>query len=280
MRMRSLFGLFLVLTAPAFAGNLVNGAGSANPSCSAGQIPYYSSTGTLFACLNPGSNLAITSGVLNLTYPAAPYSASHTLAAADMGAESDLTGTTPGQSITLPAPATGLMQNNQTFYINNVSSQPWTITNSSGLTVPTSAPALLSSIPSGAAYTCSINTNLFCTAFSQGMSLTTTGQAFSGGITDTPYAIGATSGAISIDCANNPYQTLTNNGAITLSAVAHSGGCVVLVANGASAGAYTYSGFSVGSNTGDAVTATNGSKFLLVIDVIGTTSTYAWKALQ
>jgi hypothetical protein len=55
---------------------------------------------------------------------------------------------------------------------------------------------------------------------------------------------------------------------------------MVLVTNGASAGATTFSGFTVSSNTGDSLTTTNTSKFVISVVRINGTSTYIVKALQ
>jgi hypothetical protein len=55
---------------------------------------------------------------------------------------------------------------------------------------------------------------------------------------------------------------------------------VLKVTNAASASTITFSGFSVGSNTGDALDTTNGHKFMIFVYRVGGDSTYAVKALQ
>ena len=111
--------------------------------------------------------------------------------------------------------------------------------------------------------------------------LTGTSQTFSGGLHITSYSLGTrSSGTLTIEQGNGPQQYLTNGGAFTLAAPAQDGNCLVLVTNNASAGAITFSGFTVGSGTGDALTTTNGQKFLISIITINGVSTYLIKALQ
>jgi hypothetical protein len=112
-------------------------------------------------------------------------------------------------------------------------------------------------------------------------SLSGTSQAFSGGLHITTYDFGtASSGTKTVNQGNGPQQKLVNGGAFTLAAPAQDGNCLVLVTNNASAGAITFSGFTVGSNTGDTLTTTNTNKFLISIITINGVSTYLIKALQ
>ena len=103
-------------------------------------------------------------------------------------------------------------------------------------------------------------------------------QTISGGANVT--ALSQSTGSIAIDCGKCPLQYITNNGAYTITAPTSDGSCVLLVTNGASAGSTTFSGFTVGSNTGDALTTTNTSKFMIFIIRINGTSSYTVKALQ
>ena len=112
-------------------------------------------------------------------------------------------------------------------------------------------------------------------------SLSATSQTFSGGLHITSNNLGTkSSGTTTIDQGNGPQQYLTNGGAFTLAAPAQDGNCLLLVTNNASAGTITFSGFTVGSNTGDALDTTNGHKFLISIVTINGVSTYLIKALQ
>lgn len=109
-------------------------------------------------------------------------------------------------------------------------------------------------------------------------SLTTTDQILSGGAVVSPHEI--STGNVTLDPGLSPLQYITNNGAFTITAPANDGSMVLLVTNGASAGTITFSGFTVGTNTGDALTTTNGNKFMIsVVRIFGTT-TYSIKALQ
>ena len=106
-------------------------------------------------------------------------------------------------------------------------------------------------------------------------------QLLSGGANLTAYSIGTiSSGTVTPDCGKNPAQYLTNNGAFTLAAPSSDGACILLITNGSSAGAITFSGFTVSLNTGDLLTTASGSKFMLSILRINGTSTYVTKALQ
>jgi hypothetical protein len=103
-------------------------------------------------------------------------------------------------------------------------------------------------------------------------------QTVSGGANVTSQSL--STGNVTIDCGLCPLQYITNNGAFTITAPANDGSCMLLVTNGASAGAITFSGFTVGSNVGDTLTTTNGSKFTLSIWRINGTSAYNISAHQ
>lgn len=98
----------------------------------------------------------------------------------------------------------------------------------------------------------------------------------------TPNNIGTvSSGTTTPDAANGNYQYYTNNGAHTLAVPASDCAIDILITNGASAGAITFSGsYTVSSSTGDALTTTNTNKFILSIRRINAVSTYVIKALQ
>jgi hypothetical protein len=75
------------------------------------------------------------------------------------------------------------------------------------------------------------------------------------------------------------YQYGNNNAAFTLNAPTSDCAMDVLITNTATAGAVTFSGYTVGT-TGDPLDTTSGHKFIISIRRIGGTSTYAIKALQ
>lgn len=107
-------------------------------------------------------------------------------------------------------------------------------------------------------------------------------QTTTGGFRITPYNGGTiSSGTYTPDAYNHNYQYYTNNGAHTLAVPSNDCAIDILVTNGASAGAITFSGsYTVGSSTGDALTTTNGHKFIISIRRINGVSTYVKKALQ
>jgi hypothetical protein len=103
-------------------------------------------------------------------------------------------------------------------------------------------------------------------------------QIVSGGANVT--ALSQSTGNITINCGARPLQFITNNGAYTITAPANDGTCMLLVTNGATAGATTFTGFTVGSNTGDALTTTNGHRFTISIWRINGVSGYRIAAHQ
>lgn len=103
-------------------------------------------------------------------------------------------------------------------------------------------------------------------------------QVLAGGANVTAKSL--TTGSITVDCGARPLQFVTNNGAWTITAPASDGSCALLITNGATAATPTFSGFSVGANTGDALDNTNAHKFILQVMRINGASTYAIKALQ
>lgn len=107
-------------------------------------------------------------------------------------------------------------------------------------------------------------------------------QVVTAGFRVTAYSGGTVSGSTyTPDAYNHNYQYYTNNGAHTLAAPSNDCAIDILITNGASAGAITFSGFTVASgNTGDALTTTNTNKFLVSIRRVNSVATYTIKALQ
>lgn len=111
-----------------------------------------------------------------------------------------------------------------------------------------------------------------------GLSLTTTGQAFSGGVTLTTLSLGtAAGGTTTLVAGNPPTQRIVLNGTATF--VAPSSDCEIdlLVTNAGSASTLTFSGYTGTSSTGDTFTTTNGSSYIFMSRTINAISTYAWK---
>lgn len=106
------------------------------------------------------------------------------------------------------------------------------------------------------------------------------GQQVVGGYSIAPYSGGNVSGSYTPNPLNGNYQYFTNNGAITFNAPSVDCAIDYLITNSGSAGAITFSGYTVNSNTGEPFTTTNGHKFILSLRRINGTSTYTKKALQ
>jgi len=88
-------------------------------------------------------------------------------------------------------------------------------------------------------------------------------QTLSGGVNETSF--GNTTGSVTVDCGKNPQQYIVNGGAFTITAPASDGNCILLVRNNGSAGTITFSGFTVGANTGASLDTTSGHVFTIMI---------------
>ena len=106
-------------------------------------------------------------------------------------------------------------------------------------------------------------------------------QTLSGGAVVTSSDQGtASTGTYTASPGLRPLQYLVNGGAFTLAAPANDGSMILFITNNASAGAITFSGFTVGSSTGDALTTTNTHKFSIHIWRVNGTSGYRIAAHQ
>lgn len=103
-------------------------------------------------------------------------------------------------------------------------------------------------------------------------------QTLAGGANLTVTAL--TTGSITVDCGKGPGQYIANTGAFTITAPSNDGECILQIENGSGAGAVTWSGFSEGANTGDALTTTSGNAFQVSITRIHSKSHYLITALQ
>ncbi len=104
------------------------------------------------------------------------------------------------------------------------------------------------------------------------------GQTLTGGAGVTAKSL--STGNVTIDCGARPLQYITNGGAYTITAPAADGSCMLLVTNNGSAGATTFTGFTVGANIGDALTTTDTQKFTISIWRINGVSGYRIAAHQ
>lgn len=108
-------------------------------------------------------------------------------------------------------------------------------------------------------------------------------QTLSGGANVTSAALAVVSNNVTIDCGRCPLQFLTGQQTTpwTITAPAADGSCMVLLTNPASAVVIpTFPGFTVGSNTGDALTTTANNKFTISIWRISGVSGYRVAAHQ
>ena len=106
----------------------------------------------------------------------------------------------------------------------------------------------------------------------------TGGQTISGGFNFNVFVPPA--GNITINPFNGNYQSISNVGAFTVNAPATDCAVDLMVVNGVGAGAIAFSGFTVGTNTGDLLTTVNGHTFIISIRRMVNISTYVIKALQ
>jgi hypothetical protein len=106
------------------------------------------------------------------------------------------------------------------------------------------------------------------------------GQTISGGFVLAPNNLGTIASSLTPNPLLGNYQFGTNGSAITINAPTSDCAMDILVINSASAGAITFFGYTVGSNTGDALTTTSGNRFVISIRRINAISTYTIKALQ
>jgi len=104
------------------------------------------------------------------------------------------------------------------------------------------------------------------------------GQTITGGFGFTPYS--QPNGSFTPNPLNGNYQFTGNSGAFTITAPTTDCAIDVLITNGAGAGAITFTGFTVGNNTGDLLTVTVGHRFIISFRRINGVSTYVIKALQ
>jgi hypothetical protein len=146
-----------------------------------------------------------------------------------------------------------------------------------GATLAFSAAALQTTAMTGDMTT---SANSFATSAAANILKRDATNTISKGYTLTPNNIGTvSSGTTTPDPTLGNYQFLTNNGAFTLANPSSDCAIDILITNGASAGTITFSTFTVGT-TGDALTTTNGNKFIVSIRRINSVSTYIVKALQ
>lgn len=117
-----------------------------------------------------------------------------------------------------------------------------------------------------------------CPASGVVMDLTAQHQAFVGGYTVTSQVI--STGSFTLDCGLGLLSSYVNNGAFTITAPAADSWCRVMIENGASAGAITFTGFTKSALATAALTIVNGDKFLLDFTRVSGVATVWVTALQ
>lgn len=115
-------------------------------------------------------------------------------------------------------------------------------------------------------------------AFGGAMSLGATGQNLAGGVYTTPFLY--PTGNIAVDFSLNPIQYVYNNGAFTITAPSQAGSCILTIINAATPGVVSFTGWTVGANTGDLFDVVPGHKFSLMMWGVTGTYSYNVKALQ
>ncbi len=100
-------------------------------------------------------------------------------------------------------------------------------------------------------------------------------QTLSGGWNVTPHA-NASGASLALDCGQGPLQTFTNNtaGGVTISAPGSDGQTLLQITNGTTPGIVTWSGFTVGPNTGDPLNIVANNKFSVAIWRVNGISSY------
>jgi hypothetical protein len=105
-----------------------------------------------------------------------------------------------------------------------------------------------------------------------------TNQSITGGAIVTSHLISI--GNFTCNSGICPLQYITNNGAFTITAPASDGTMLLLITNGTNANTITFSGFTVGTSTGDALDYTSGHMFMMSVMRINSYSTYRIAAMQ
>jgi hypothetical protein len=231
-------------------------------------------------CLLPGGKLYSCS-------PLRTPTTSSAILASDMGGQVNFNGT--NLTVTLPVITGSIFPTGSSTLVCNYNPTPLTVTNAGGgpTVVGYTVPGTIPGISNGSASCLQLSSDgatLYAaptfSSGSGGLTATGTGQLISGGFHVTPYSNGiVTSGTKTIDCGNNPLQTLTNNGAFTLAMATGDQWCLLRITNGASAGVISFSGFAQGSNPGDALTTASNAGFQLELSQIAGVPHYFVSAL-
>lgn len=219
-----------------------------------------------------GQTITANAGIISTNAPnrTTTTCGSCTILSTDMGGQvnyngSSLTAVIPAVSSTVFAAGMSAIIFNQNATALTVSSTPAL----NGIATMGAGP-FVALLPGNSGLACTSNgTSLDCAAIGNQTNPVT-------------FAIGTVAtGTTTIDCRNGQLQSMTNGGASTLAMAAISGTCWLRITNNGSAGAITFSGFSVSATKGEALTTTNTSKFdIQLVEVAGANPRYFVYALQ
>lgn len=234
--------------------------GGGSPGGTNGQIQY-NNAGAFGGISTTGSGDVVLATSPTLVTPALGTPASGTLTnATGLPLTTGVTGVLPGAN-----GGTGVNNGSNTITLGgNIST--------AGAFTTTGAYSVTHTYPGAYTYT-------FPSATSTLLASTIEDQTVSGGAIVTSKTI-TLSGTVTLDPGARPLQFGTNGGAVTIAAPSNDGSAAMLITNSASAGAITFSGFSVGSNTGDTYATTSGNKYTLFYWRINGTSGYRWASHQ
>lgn len=267
-----------ILASTATAGQIIRSGSSAAPSWSTATFPATTAAGTILASGSANTvagtatpTLGIAGSVVGTLSFANATSGSITLSPV-AGALGTATLTMPAATDTIAVLAASQAFTNKTYNGLTITSSTGTLTVTNGKTL---------SISNSLTFTGTDSTSFTFPSSSSTVLTVGNTATITVGYTVTP-ANGGTvsSGTFTVTPATQNYQYYTNNGAHTFAAPASDCAVDVLVTNGASAGAITFSGFTVGSSTGSSLNTTNTNKFLISVRRINSISTYSIYALQ
>jgi len=266
-----------ILSGTATAGQIIRSGSSTAPSWSTSTYPATSSAGTILAS---GTANTITATATPTLGVAGTTVGDLTFANATSGGITirPVTGALGSAVLTMPAAtdtiavlAASQAFTNKTYNGNTWTAGTGTLTIAAGKTLTYNNSITMAGTDS--------TTMTFPSSNGTIATLNLTSQTITGGVIVTSQS--QSTGSITVDCGSRPLQYITaSTSAWVITAPSNDGSCILLITNPASAQIPTFSGFSVGSSTGDTLTSTNTSKFSIHIWRVNGTSGYRVAAHQ
>lgn len=266
-----------ILSGTATAGQIIRSGSSAAPSWSTSTYPATSSAGTILAS---GTANTITATATPTLGVAGTTVGDLTFANATSGGITirPVTGALGSAVLTMPAAtdtiavlAASQAFTNKTYNGNTWTAGTGTLTIAAGKTLTYNNSITMAGTDS--------TTMTFPSSNGTIATLNLTSQTITGGVIVTSQS--QSTGSITVNCGSRPLQYITaSTSAWVITAPSNDGSCILLITNPASAQIPTFSGFSVGSSTGDTLTSTNTSKFSIHIWRVNGTSGYRVAAHQ